>query len=213
MPSEEIELAAKTSGAVVAALADESGSLAVPREYANYFAKKISYRHYPKLVERAMVAAEKISASGLPRRAFSALDEPLLTAILEGMAEETDEPILRESWENLLANELTEGSAGVKRAFPRILSELDAKDARLLDHFARRTSDETYIVDSFEEMPGERDGPTLDNLTRVEVLRAIRWFPTTVGQISDGGATITGYAFTELGWAFVKACREPRKAE
>ena len=210
--SEEIELIAKTSGEVVGALAEESGALALPREYATYFATRVHLRHYPKLIERAMSAAEKINASGLPRRAFPALDEPLLTAILEGMAEETEASDLRDLWENLLANELTEGSAEVRRAFPRILAGLDPKDARLLDHFARQTSEETVGVDRVDTMPGERDGVALDNLARVELLRPIRFFSPSMGTLSDAGATITGYAFTELGWTFVKACRAPQSA-
>jgi hypothetical protein len=51
---DEIELAAKTSGEVVAALAEESGALAVPQEYASYIAARIHLRHYPALIERAM---------------------------------------------------------------------------------------------------------------------------------------------------------------
>jgi hypothetical protein len=87
---DELELAAKTSGEVVAALAEKSGALAIPQEYASYIASRIHLRHYPALVARAMAVAEKLRAAGLPRQAFSVLDEPLLTAILEGMAEETD---------------------------------------------------------------------------------------------------------------------------
>ena len=100
----------KEAGEVVIALAEKSGALAVPAEYAQYIAARIHLRHYPALVERAMSAAEKINGLGLPRRAFSAIDEPLLSAILEGMAEETD-PDLAEAWENLLANTLVEDGA------------------------------------------------------------------------------------------------------
>lgn len=72
---DEIKLAAKTSGEVVAALAEKSGALAVPQEYASYIAARIHLRHYPALIERAMAVAVKLQAMGLPRRAFSALDE------------------------------------------------------------------------------------------------------------------------------------------
>ena len=206
--AKKIELVAKATGEVVAALADESGSLAVPREYAEYAAARIHYRHYPKLIERAMAAARKIAASGLPRRAYSALDDPLLTAILEATAEEED-PSLQVLWENLLANERTEGSSEIRRAFPGILRALDPKDACLLDDLARETSDETYLVDQFRSVPGERDGISLDNLTALELLRPVRTLATTVGSISVDDSTITGYAFTERGWAFVKACQPP----
>lgn len=209
MTGEDIELFAKTSGEVVAALADESGALAVPRGYAEYATARIHYRHYPKLIERAMAAAEKIRASGLPRRAYSALEDPLLTAILESAAEE-EEPSLQTLWENLLANALTEGSGDVRREYPNILRELNPKDAQLLDHWSRKTADETYMVAQFGNMPGERDGLALGNLTRLGLLRPVRSVPAKIVSSPDDASTITGYAFTELGWAFVKACQPPK---
>lgn len=209
MTKEEIELAAKTSGEVVAALADQSGALALPREYTEYIAARIHYRHYPKLIERAMAAAEKIRESSLPVRAYSALNDPLLTAILEGGAEEED-PSMQTLWENLLAKAVTENSDEIRRAFPHILRELDPKDAQLLDHWSRKTADDTFMVTQFEQMPGERDGIALDNLARLELMRPVKRMPTTVGSISDDASTITGYAFTELGWTFTKACQAPQ---
>jgi hypothetical protein len=143
---DEIELAAKTSGEVVAALAEKSGALAVPQEYASYIAARIHLRHYPALIERAMAVAVKLQAMGLPRRAFSALGEPLLTAILEGMAEETN-PDLQEAWENLLANTLTERAADVRRGFPDILRRLDPKEARVLDHWTKDAMAEKVYVE------------------------------------------------------------------
>ncbi|MGA7705252.1 MAG: Abi-alpha family protein [Solirubrobacteraceae bacterium] len=209
---DEIELAAKTSGEVVAALAEKSGSLAIPREYASYIAARIHLRHYPALVERAMAVAVKLQAMGLPRRAFSALDEPLLTAILEGMAEETNHD-LQEAWENLLANTLAEGSTDVRRGFPGILRRLDPRDARLLDHWTKDTRAEKVYVELHTTMPGERDGPALDTLTALGLLRPHRRLPTTLGSIDDDGSTtIIGYSISELGWAFVQACRMPHRS-
>ena len=195
---DEIELAAKTSGEVVAALAEKSGSLAIPREYASYIAARIHLRHYPALVERAMAVAVKLQAMGLPRRAFSALDEPLLTAILEGMAEETNHD-LQEAWENLLANTLAEGSTDVRRGFPGILRRLDPRDARLLDHWTKDTKAEKVYVELHTTMPDERDGPALDTLTALGLLRPHRRLPTTLGSIDDDGSTtIIGYSISEL---------------
>lgn len=206
---DEIELAAKTSGEVVAALAEKSGAPAIPQEYASYITSRIHLRHYPALVKRAMDVAEKLLAAGLPRRAFSALDEPLLTAILEGMAEETD-PGLQEAWENLLANTLVEKSADVRRGFPDIMRRLDPRDARLLEHWGKDAREETVFVELHTTMPGERDGPVLENLTALGLMRPHRRLPTTVGSIDDGAATITGYSISELGWAFLQACRTPQ---
>lgn len=153
-----------------------------------------------------MAAAEKIRESGLPRRAFEALDEPLVTAILEGMAEETS-PDLQTAWENLLANALTDNSSDVRRAFPEILRQLDPKDAQILDGLARRTSATTYLQDELD--PDDRDAVSLDNLTALELLRPVYRTPTTVGSITINPSTIAAYVFNERGWAFVKACRAP----
>src|SRR5579884_1808151 len=163
---EEVELAAKAAGEVVAALAERSGALAVPSEYAEFIAARIHLRHMPALVDRAMATAEKIRASGLPRRAWETLDEPLVTAILLGMAEETD-PNLVEAWESLLANEVTQGSAEVRRAFPGILRELDPRDAQVLDRWAQTVTEANYLVERHDSMPGERDGAALGNLVRL----------------------------------------------
>jgi hypothetical protein len=207
---EEIELAVKTTGEVVAALADRSGALAVPREYAEYVVSRIHYRHYPKLVQRAIEVAEKIKASGLPRHAqrLFGINDPLLTAILEGAAEE-EEPSLQEIWENLIANALTEQAAAVRRAFPRILQELDPRDAQVLQHYASETSDERVFVEKFTTMPGERDGALLGNLSRLGLLAPLRQQSASPRSALVGQDNIVGYVFTELGWAFVKACRAP----
>ena len=82
-PGQEIELAVKAAGEIAGALAEESGALEPVREYATYIASRIYYRHYPKLVDRALRAAEKIRRSGLPHRAFGEIPDPLLRAILE----------------------------------------------------------------------------------------------------------------------------------
>lgn len=50
------------------------------------------------------------------------------------------------------------------------------------------------------------DIPELHNLTRLGVLRWVRAMPTTLGSISDAGATLQGVQLTELGWEFINAC-------
>jgi hypothetical protein len=201
---EEVELAAKSVGAVVGALADDANALGPVREYATYVEARLHLRHLPKLAERAMAVAERIRESGLPRRAFEALDEPLVTAILEGMAEETS-PDLKTAWENLLANALTDNSSEVRRAFPEILRQLDPEDAQILEGLAQQTSDATYLHHELE--PDDQDAVSLDNLTALELLRPIYRTPTTLDSITIDPSTVAAYVFNERGWAFVKACR------
>jgi hypothetical protein len=206
---EEIELAAKSAGAVVGALAEDANALGPVREYATYVESRLHLRHLPKLVERAMAVAEKISESGLPRRAFEALDEPLVTAILEGMAEETD-PDLVQSWENLLANAAVEGGAEVRRGFPQIMRRLDHRDARVLEHWGKDAKEETFRVELKDTMPGDRDGPALDTLASLGLVNPAKRF-AGFGEIidDDGASSIRGYTISELGWTFLQACRPP----
>jgi hypothetical protein len=100
----------------------------------------------------------------------------------------------------------------VRRGFPDILRQLDPKDARLLDHWTKGATAEKVYVELHTTMPGERDGPALDTLTALGLVRPHRRLPTTVGSIDDDGSTtITGYSISELGWAFVQTCRIPNR--
>ena len=158
-----------------------------------------------------MATAEKVRASGLPRRAWEELDEPLVTAILEGTAEETD-PDLANVWENLLANALTEGSADVRRVFPTILHDLEPGDAALLDALATGPPDpRDFPVSDVSGYRGQKRA-TLDNLAGHELVCYTRSTPTTWDTIDDSKSTLTGVALTELGLQLVEACRDPSEA-
>jgi hypothetical protein len=214
--SEEIELAAKTSAEVVTALAEKSGALAVPQEYASYIAARIHLRHYPALIKAAMVAAETIRASGLPRRAFSALDEPLLTKILEGMAEETN-PDLQDAWENLLANALTDSDANVPRAFPKTLGELEPVEAGILDAMAEDKG--TFLGANSGTRIGKgkmKDLPLtgLVNLERLGLIALGPVQPTPPGKppLSATDA-LRVMRLTPFGDSVIRACQAPKPAE
>ncbi len=207
--SEEVELVAKTSAEVVAALAEKSGALAVPSEYANYIAARIHLRHYPALVERAMTAAERITAAGLPRRAFAALDEPLLTAILEGMAEETD-PSLQEMWENLLANTVTDGPTDSQRAHPQILRALDPVEAKYLSSQFTSAGAEAVRPHNVMKQYGLRDA-NLDNLERLGLIRYEMGTAATWENMTDlSSATRQVFKLTRLARELWRACQPPR---
>lgn len=204
-----IKLAAETSGAVVKALAEESGVLEPAREYSEYIKSIIHYRHYPRLVARAIGAAKKIEESGLPRRAFTEVPDPLLRAILVSAAEE-DEPTMQERWENLLANALTDDSADVKRAFPNVLRELEPVEAALLDRFADTATEETVRTTRFRIADAEIGLAGLDNLVRLNLLEYARSTPTLLGSINIDRSNISEVMFTDFGWSFVQACRSPK---
>jgi hypothetical protein len=206
-----IKLAAETSGAVVKALAEESGALAPVKAYGDYIAASIHLRHDPNLVARAMAAAEKIQRSGLPRRAFAEVPDPLLRAILMNAAEE-DEPTMQERWENLLSNAVTSGSADVKRAFPNVLSELEPAEAAQLEKYADETSADTLDTKTFPAADADVGLGGLDNLVRLGLLDYGRSTTLYPGSVTLDRSSISYVSFTRFGWEFVQACRAPRRS-
>jgi hypothetical protein len=209
-PGNDVELVAKTTGEVVKALAGESGALGPVRAYAEYISGIVHYRHYPKLVARAMAAAEKIERSGLPRRAFSEISDPPLRAILVSAAEE-DEPTMQQRWENLLANAVTIGPADVKRAFTTVLSDVEPAEAAQLDRYANETSPEAFRVTRFPISAAEVGAAGLDNLVRLGLLDYAGTFGTPPGpsRVSYDRSNFREVMFTEFGSNFVHACRAP----
>jgi hypothetical protein len=206
------------------ALVGEAGLLGPVREYSDYLRTRVHMRHLPALAERAMAVAEKIKDSGLPRKAWDQLDEPLMTAILEGMAEEPD-PDLAEAWEILLTNTLVDGGAGVRRAFPRILQELGPDEAWLLGY---------WRVEEVEGGPlawvdvEDEDEVSIENLVRLGLVREEMEFPLREAYLrrderpktpnlrdaltaTSRNALPLGYAVTKLGLAFLEACEGPRQ--
>lgn len=156
-----------------------------------------------------MAAAAKIKESGLPERAYSEIGDPLLCAILQASAIESDGD-LQVVWENLLANAMTDGSASVARAYPRILGNLEPQEVRILDALANNIVEMPSPIFTLGDFSGDPTAANIENLTRLELLEPIRERSTTLGTISDEAAETVGYRLTYLGWEFVKACRPPR---
>jgi len=178
----------------VQAFAEATGALGPVRELAAWATDLIRYRRAPYQAKLLMRAAEKIKASGLPP---SAVEDRLLRAVLEDGAMEDDEG-MQERWANLLANAST-GSANVRAAFPRMLSELDPADALLLDTVYTAFGQPSRSL----RIGPEEDFAALGNLRRLGLLRYT--FDTKLN---------LGEVFIEsLGWAFVQACQEPRAVD
>ncbi|HXN37571.1 MAG TPA: hypothetical protein VN892_06025 [Solirubrobacteraceae bacterium] len=218
MSSGELE-PIKEAGEAAAALADvfidKTGAALVPKAYFDYVVTRIHYRHVPKLIERATATAEKIKASGLPARAYSAFDDPLLTAILEGNAEE-DDPELQKVWENLLANALTDGLAPARRAYPVVLRQLEPDEALMLDRIA---SGSIIVLGSIGGTRAFRskgqDGipiATLVNLERLNLIELGHMQPTPAGKpVLAPSDALRVIRLTPFGASFVEACRPPKR--
>jgi hypothetical protein len=208
---EEVELAAKVAGESIEALAKASGVLGPVKALADYLTAKVYYRHLPNLAREATKAAEAIEELGLPR---AAVPDKLVLSILEEGAREDDES-MQDRWANLIANAATVGTADVRSAFPRILSELEPGEAATLDRLASQIGRFgprlTVGVDAMQRTESGRT--ELGNLNRLGLLRYVRTMPTTLGDISDENATIRGVQFTDLGCAFLQACRTPEGSD
>jgi hypothetical protein len=196
----------------VVAFDQATGVLGPVREASAWLTTLIRYRRLPHQAKLLMSAAEKIEASGLPP---SGVSDKLLRAILEDGPLEDDED-MQDRWSSLLANAATTESAGVRIAFPKILSELEPSEAAVLDEFASRASEKSFREKKFSvEKPGEGGPlPAIDNLTRLGLIRLVRKVPTYLGEDwSDEKETISGVKLTKLGWDLVQACRGPSKAD
>lgn len=155
-----------------------------------------------------MKAAEKVKASGLPPHAVR---DKLLRAVVEDGSMEDNEG-MQERWATLLANAATDSDDKIKLAYPKILAELEPKEALLLERLWERTpnpDEESFETVGYETTNDLVDIPELYNLDRLGVLRWVRSLPTTLASISDAEATLQGVQLTELGWEFVKACNPP----
>ncbi len=209
-PGQELELFAKTAGEVVGALADESGVFKPTQQFGEMVAMRLHYRYYPKVVERALGAAEKIRRSGLPPRAYGAVPDTLLRAILVGAAEEED-PSMQERWENLLANALTDESTDVRKAFPDVLGQLEPAEAAQLEAWADATEEHGWRRTRFPVTDARVGMAGLDHLVSLGLTEFPRQAPTVPGFVSVDRDSISDVVFTAFGWEFVQACRAPSK--
>lgn len=194
----------------IEAFAEATGALEPPREVTGWIAAMARYRRLPHEAKLLMRAAEKIKASGLPAHA---VPDKTLRAILEDGPLEDDES-MQERWANLLANAATTDGNDLRIAYPRILSDLEPDEARLLERIFGEdgppSAFKTYAYDDTSDLVDEAG---LDNLERLGLVKRNWSIGTTVGELTDGEIKLKGVQITELGWAFVAACREPMTAQ
>ena len=204
--SDELVQGAKAAAELepaIEAFAEATGALEPVREATGWLADKIRYRREAHLAKVLMKAAEKVKASGLPA---DAVRDKLLRAVVEDGSMEDDER-MQERWATLLANAATDDEDKIKLVYPKILAELEPKEALLLDRLWDKTpnpAEEPFETVGYETTSDLVDIPELYNLSRLGVLRLIRSMNSTIGGVSEGA--LAGVELTELGWAFVAAC-------
>jgi len=162
--SEEIELASKAIVESMDVLVERSGLLGPVKELSDWVTSFIHYRRQPALARVVTQAAEKIQQAGLP---VAAVSDRLLRELLEGGSIEDDEA-MQELWANLLANAMTEGSPTVRRAFPRILRDLEPSDVATLERISAEPEPQyrrggAIFTDPIDDL-------ALENLSRHELV-------------------------------------------
>ena len=206
--NDELVQAAKAAAELepaVEAFAEATGALEPVREATGWLGDTIRYRREAHLAKVLMKAAERVKASGLPAHAVR---DKVLRAVVEDGSMEDDEE-MQERWATLLANAATDNENKIKLVYPKILAELEPKEAMLLDRLWEKTpnpDEEPFETVGYETTNDLVDVPELHNLVRLAVLRWVRTMPATWDSISDSEATLQGVQLTGLGWAFVAAC-------
>jgi hypothetical protein len=200
------DLIAKTIGESIEPLAEASGVLGPVKELSEWVSSFIHYRRMPFLAKQVHRAAEKIRSKRLPPAAVS---DKLLRALLEGGSME-DDGSMQERWANLLANAATESAAEVHPAFPEILRQMQPDEAAILDALA-----EAAIQDgarAFVRINNVIEA-SRENLKRLGLVEVTTYTEDVNPAFAPGGFTQTSIRVTDLGLAFVIACREPLPAD
>jgi hypothetical protein len=211
--NEDLVQAAKAAAELepaIEAFAEATGALEPPREVNGWIAAMIRYRRVPHEAKLLMRAAEKIKASGLPAHAVS---DKTLRAILEDGPLEDDKS-MQERWANLLANAATVAGDDLRVAYPRILGDLEPDEARLLEKlFDEDGPPPNFKMYAYDDTSDLVDEAGLDNLERLGLVKRNWSTGTTVSELANGEIKLKAVQLTELGSAFVVACRSPESVD
>jgi hypothetical protein len=220
--SDELDIAVAVGKELEPLVRDFAGTVtgSPAREVGEWLADKIRIRRYISTLKAVDGARRATIDAGLPA---SAVPLKTLVPLLEyASLEDDDDEDMVTRWANLLANAATASAAEVPPAFPEILRQLEPLDAAMLDAlhdatvpWARANPAEEWAAawatshfDSNLGLSPETVGmERLDNLVRL----GLCYFPQ--GGMTFGGRP-TGVRqrvlLTDLGVAFVTACRPPQ---
>jgi len=95
----------------------------------------------------------------------------------------------------------------VARAFPKMLSELEPVEARMLNDVADEADSGNIDPDMVVVPLGSG---RLGNLARLGVFRRLQEQVDTRFGTLHGPPRVAGYTFTTFGWEFIRACRTPK---
>jgi hypothetical protein len=171
----------------------------------------VAYWRFKNKVNLVLKARAFLEAKGIePKRLLPKVVAPLLEA--GSLEEETD---MQDRWAALLASAASE-PASVPPAFPKILSELSATEARILEWMTDRVQREVGWVATGQEIRDMHRLATweyevlMGNLVRLNLCRPSPNPDLMNDEVIREGTEWSSYqrvAFTRLGIAFVRACR------
>jgi hypothetical protein len=157
----------------------------------------MAYKRWQTRVKVMRKAEAFLETAGLEAQE---VPRPVLIPLLEAAGDEEEES-MADRWAALLANAAS-GDGQVPPSFPSILRELSPDEARLLDALHDKTS--IRAVDLANDLGlGSRWPVVFDNLVRLRL--AVH--PFKAGPVASEDRVALN--LTDLGRAFVAACRPP----
>ena len=188
-------------------------------EFGNYIAEKIRFVRFQNSLKVLARAKDILEEKGLDTKS---VDLKVLVPILEGAALEEDDE-MTEIWAKLLASASHKGN--VITPFPKILSELSSKEAKILSWLYHQWSVVIHIGEEQAAEPtcellrnnfdfksgkyGSEFELIVNNLVR---LRLIGLGGIQIKDLDSQNYAIQNYqqiVLTQFGWAFIRACQGP----
>jgi hypothetical protein len=210
---EEIELAAKSTGAVVAAVIEASGVAKPIQELTDWLSAWMHPRLVASAAKQMEAAVQQLKRAGI--RPGAVHDEQMRLLLEEGAREEDE--TLKTQWANLLANGLASGNDGVPRAYVEVLRQLEPDEVLTLDRMAAGTVALQGSISGTRMGMGNSKGVPLTGLTNLERLGLIqlgapapRRYPHLPVNETE---MMRGLMLSSFGQGFVRACRAPTKPQ
>jgi hypothetical protein len=206
--SDEIELAAKSTGAVVGAVIEATGVAKPLQEVSDWLAAWMHPRLVASAAKQMQAAVEQLQQAGI--RPGAVRDEQMRTLLEEGAREEDE--TLKAKWVNLLAHGLAGENDGIPRAYAEVLRQLEPGEVLTLDRLADGVVAIQGSAAGTRMSTGEAGGVAMAGLVNLERLGLIQLGAPTPQRYphlkTNAADVMRGLMLTSFGSNFVQACRE-----
>ena len=205
---DEIELAAKSTGAVVGAVIDATGVAKPLEEITGWLAAWMHPRLVVSAAKQMQAAVEQLQQAGIKPGAVR--DEQMRMLLEEGAREEDE--TLKAKWAGLLAHGLAGENDGIPRAYADVLRQLEPAEVLTLDMLADGVVAIHGAASGTRMSRGEAGGVALAGLANLERLGLIQLgapIPQRYPHLRTNAADVLrDITLTSFGTNFVQACRE-----